>query len=156
VLVQVRELPLTSNGKVDRGRLGAAEVVETEGGAGAGAAAEEESGARSEVEVEVEKVWREVLGVERVGMRENFFELGGHSLLATQVMYSLRERFKIELPLRIIFETPTVAELAEAIEKVKGQTSEAIVPLARDRYRVKMSAREVVTLPQSLQKEQDA
>jgi acyl carrier protein len=102
------------------------------------------------------KVWCEVLGMEAVGVRENFFELGGHSLLATQVMYSLRERFKVGLPLRIIFETPTVAELAEAIEKVKGLTSEAIAPLSRERYRVKKSAQEVFTLPQPLQKEQDA
>jgi acyl carrier protein len=138
---------------VDRAGLGAAEVVEAEGG---GAAAEEEQRERTAVEVEVEKVWREVLGVERVGLRENFFELGGHSLLATQVMYSLRERFKIELPLRIIFETPTVVELAEAIESAKGESSKAIAPLVRDRYRVKMSTREVIPLPQPLRKEQDA
>jgi acyl carrier protein len=149
VMVIVREMPLTANGKVDRGRLGEGEEIEGEGG-------EEIEEARTETEAEVAQVWREVLGVERVGIRDNFFEMGGHSLLATQVMYSLRERFKVELPLRIIFETPTVAELSEAIEKVKGLASESIAPLARDRYRVKMSAREVLALPQPLRKEQDA
>jgi aspartate racemase len=149
VLVLLTEMPLTQNGKVDRKRLGAGAESEAEDG-------REFEGARTEVEAEVVQIWREVLGIERVGIRDNFFELGGHSLLATQVMYSLRERFKVELPLRIIFETPTVAELSEAIDKVKGVSSEVIAPLARDRYRVKMLARDVVTLPQPLRKEQDA
>jgi acyl carrier protein len=63
-------------------------------------------------------IWSEVLQVERVGVSESFFELGGHSLLATQLISRVRDAFQIELPLRTLFEKPTVAELALKVEEV--------------------------------------
>ena len=62
-------------------------------------------------------IWEEVLGVKGMGMRENFFELGGHSLLATQVISRVREALGVEVPLRRMFEEPTVRGLSEAVEK---------------------------------------
>lgn len=67
---------------------------------------------RTPLEECIAQIWSEVLGVEKVGIRDNFFELGGDSLLATQVCSRLRKQFQIALPLRILFETPTVEELA--------------------------------------------
>src|SRR6185369_7879249 len=69
----------------------------------------------------VATIWSEVLRVERVGKNDNFFELGGHSLLATQVISRLRSELGVEVPLRRIFEAPTVAALALKIEDARNE-----------------------------------
>jgi acyl transferase domain-containing protein len=73
---------------------------------------------RTELEEKTAAVWRQLLGLDRVGVHDDFFELGGHSLLGTQVVARLRELFAIDLPVAALFEGPTVAQLAEAIEDV--------------------------------------
>ena len=72
----------------------------------------------NEIEKTIAKIWQEVIGLEKIGIHDNFFELGGHSLLAVQVTSRLRETFKLDLPLRtLLFETPTIAQLAAVIGK---------------------------------------
>jgi phthiocerol/phenolphthiocerol synthesis type-I polyketide synthase E len=83
----------------------------------------------NEVEQALADIWQELLGTDRVGVRDDFFSLGGHSLLATQLLSQLREVFEVDLPLYKLFETPTVAELAlvieEAlIERIEGMTDD--------------------------------
>jgi acyl carrier protein len=68
------------------------------------------------VEEDVARLWTELLGVQRIGRRDNFFEAGGHSLLAMQLVVRIRERFTVDLPLKNLFERPTVAGLAEVID----------------------------------------
>jgi non-ribosomal peptide synthase protein (TIGR01720 family) len=71
---------------------------------------------RSDAEVVLAEIWAEVLGVDKVGVYDHFFDLGGHSLSVTQTISRIREAFEVELPLRTLFEAPTVAELAIVIE----------------------------------------
>jgi amino acid adenylation domain-containing protein len=68
--------------------------------------------APSPIEARLAAIWAEVLGLPRVGVHDNFFDLGGHSLTATQVVARIRDAFDLELPLRALFESPTIAELA--------------------------------------------
>jgi acyl carrier protein len=70
---------------------------------------------RTEIEIRLAQIWTHVLQVETVGVHDNFFRLGGHSLLALQVMARIRDTFKTDLPLRTLFEFPTIATLAEAV-----------------------------------------
>jgi acyl carrier protein len=107
--VLLDSLPLTPNGKVDRRALPAPE-------AGGGDESVAYEPPRTTVQELLAGVWAEVLGVERVGLHDNFFRLGGHSLLATQVVLRVREVFGADVPLRLIFELPTVAAIAEHIE----------------------------------------
>ena len=71
---------------------------------------------RTPTEESLARIWAEVLGRERVGVHDDFFELGGHSLLATQVISRVARDMEVQLPLRSMFQSPTVAELAERIE----------------------------------------
>ena len=74
---------------------------------------------RTPVEETLVGVWEEMLGLERVGIHDDFFELGGHSLLATRVISRVRDAFQVELPLRSLFEEPTVAGTASRIETAR-------------------------------------
>jgi amino acid adenylation domain-containing protein len=109
--VWLAELPRTASGKLDRRRLPAPAA----GGAAAAGGPAPHRLPRGPREELVAAIWQEVLGVEQVGASEGFFELGGHSLLAIRVLSRLRQRHGIELPLRALFEHPTVAALAELL-----------------------------------------
>jgi acyl carrier protein len=103
----MEELPLTPNGKVDRAALPAPEQVARGG---------EVVAPRTPIEELLVTLYAEVLHVERVSREDNFFELGGHSLLATQLISRIREVFQLEVPLRALFDYPTVAELSAVLE----------------------------------------
>ncbi len=83
---------------------------------------------RNDLEQTVAEMWQTVLGIEQVGVHDNFFELGGHSLLATQLISRLRDTYRVELPLRDLFEKPTVASLAESIETFRWATQVSLAP----------------------------
>jgi len=121
--VLLEALPLTPNGKVDRKALRAPDIENLPLNAA--------FAPRTPEEQLLAEIWSQVLGVKQVGIRDNFFELGGHSLLATQLIAKVREAFQVELPLRSLFQSPTVESLAEAIAIAKGQQAIESRPLAQ-------------------------
>ena len=120
-------LPLTANGKIDRRALPPSESSSEP--------SEKYVAPRNPIEDILVNVWSEILKVEKVGINDNFFELGGHSLLATKLVAQIRDRLKIELPLRQLFNTATLAELAQGIEQLKQQTPDSPVPTILPRKR---------------------
>jgi hypothetical protein len=106
--VALKQMPLTVHCKIDRRALPAPEQIQNE--------AESYLAPRTPLEEMLAGIWAEVLRFERVGIHDNFFDAGGHSLLATQVMSRLSNVCQIELPLRLLFESPTIAGLASSIE----------------------------------------
>jgi acyl carrier protein len=72
---------------------------------------------RNDLEEVVAGLWQDVLGLAEVGVDDDFFELGGHSLLAIQLLTRLRDGFALDLPVRAIFEAPTIASLSDMIEE---------------------------------------
>ena len=112
VLVQLAELPLGTTGKVDRQALPEVEAARPE-------LETKYVAPRTAVEEDLARIWREVLVVPHVGVEDNFFELGGHSLMATQVLSRVREVFNLEVPLRVMFQSPTIASFAIAIVQLR-------------------------------------
>jgi thioester reductase-like protein len=108
-LVVLDALPLTPNGKIDRRALPHIDFTESCSGSTFVAP-------RTPTEATLAKIWTEVLNVKQVGIHDNFFELGGHSLLIVRLFVHLREVFQVDLPLRCLFEAPTVGSLATYIE----------------------------------------
>jgi amino acid adenylation domain-containing protein len=110
--VLLDRLPRTPNGKVDRRALPAPDAQSN---------AVSYSAPRTPVEELLAKLWATLLGRARVGLHDNFFTLGGHSLLAAQVLARVRDAFQVDLPLRALFEAPTVAELAAWVERDRNK-----------------------------------
>ncbi|MCA9131434.1 MAG: hypothetical protein KDB22_30330, partial [Planctomycetales bacterium] len=132
VFVPLETIPHLPNGKVDRRSLPVPDGVRPELKAPFVAP-------RNQLETRAAAIWAEVLQLDRVGVHDQFFDLGGHSLLATQVLARFRREFAVELPLRMLFEKPTIAQLAGEIEiaskgcpipAIEVQTRPDIIPLS--------------------------
>ncbi|WP_408890509.1 non-ribosomal peptide synthase/polyketide synthase [Myxococcus faecalis] len=122
VVVVLEALPLTANGKVDRRALPAPEAVTSP--------EDVYEAPREGLEAKLAEVFSEVLGAKRVGRKDDFFELGGHSLLATQVVARVRALTGIDLPLRTLFEAPTIEALARRLDSSRGDsTTPDVFPL---------------------------
>jgi acyl carrier protein len=149
--VLLDDLPLTPNGKVNRRALPAPDA-ERRDVAGVYIAP------RNTTEAALTEIWSEVLKRGQIGINDNFFDLGGHSLLATQAMTKLTQHFGVELPLRAIFESPTVAELAVAVDDARdGATGTptpvlTIQPFPREAFRARAFSRHDFEVPEILKK----
>ncbi|MCV3216977.1 amino acid adenylation domain-containing protein [Plectonema radiosum NIES-515] len=110
--VFLEAMPLTPNGKVDRSALPAPDSANF-------TVSTLFVPPQSPLEEDLVNIWREVLGIEQIGTHDDFFTLGGHSLLATQIISRVRELFQVALPLRSLFENPTVAGLAQRLDTLQ-------------------------------------
>jgi amino acid adenylation domain-containing protein len=117
-IVELAALPRTANGKLDRKALPGLDAA----AAAPGAAYE---APRTPLEEQLAGLWAEVLKVGRVGIHDDFFAIGGHSLLATQLVFRLRQVFGLELPLRVLTDSPTIAELAYELARRQAGEQEA-------------------------------
>lgn len=127
IYVFLESLPLTATGKVDRKALPAPQESDLRQGAYVAP--------KNEVEALICKLWQDILQVERVGIEDNFFELGGHSLLAVRLMNSVREALQVELPLKILFDQPTVAGLSESRASWKQESlNKPLIKLDRSMF----------------------
>ncbi|MEJ0096570.1 MAG: amino acid adenylation domain-containing protein [Methylocella sp.] len=124
--VALDRLPLTPNGKIDRKALPAPGAQRGEGGYAA---------PRTPAETAMAQIWAKVLKLDRVGIHDDFFEHGGHSMLAMQAIARVQSIFDVELPLRALFEAPTVAQLAQQVEQEQrertGLQLPALAPVGR-------------------------
>ncbi|MBT4836558.1 MAG: amino acid adenylation domain-containing protein, partial [Methylococcales bacterium] len=125
IIVAMQALPLLPNGKINRQFLPKPDQSLTE---------REIEQPVSMMEKAIAGLWEQILEVSMIGRQDNFFALGGHSLLATQLIAKIRDHLKVELPLRILFEASTLAELATAVENKNSQNIDApaIIPVSRE------------------------
>ena len=118
--VTLESLPLLPSGKLDRRALPAPQIRRAEGGS-----------PRTFLEEQIAAIWSAVLRVDDIGINDDFFALGGHSLLATQVTSRIRELTGADLPVRSLFETPTVAGLGKRIEAIAAGRATDLQPIPR-------------------------
>jgi acyl carrier protein len=110
LFMELDEIPLLPNGKADRKSLPTPQMN--------GVLRENQLATPStDTEKTMEKIWAKALNADSIGIHDNFFDLGGHSLLATRIMSRIKTTFQVDLPLRIFFEMPTIAEIAEEIDQ---------------------------------------
>ena len=107
----INELPLTANGKVDRKALPAPDLTIRQ-------VEDEYVAPHLPIHHEICQIWVEILRIEKIGIRDNFFKLGGYSLLATQVISRIRNNYNMDIPLRALFEHPTIEDLSKIVESL--------------------------------------
>lgn len=112
--VFMESFPLTTSGKIDRRALPAPDYFE---------AGRDWVGPRDPLEKSLFQIWSEVLPSQQLSIHDNFHEIGGHSLIATQIVSRIYTRLGVELPMEILFEAPTIAELSECVEVIQGSTT---------------------------------
>jgi len=126
--VLLPKIPLTPNGKIDRKALPAPEQAQAQ--------TQTYVAPATPTEEAVASIWAEVLRRDRISTNDNFFDLGGHSLMATQVISRIREHFRVELAMRVLFEKPTIQAVSQAVEMAQPlEDDSAILPVSRDAYR---------------------
>jgi amino acid adenylation domain-containing protein len=124
IFLQLEKIPLTVNGKVNLKALPTPDFTRQ---------CDKITSPRNPIEELLVNLWKQLLGIEKIGIHDNFFNLGGHSLLATQMMSRLQKTFKFEIPLRTLFESPTIAQFAPQIETALKTRNHLTIPAIQQR-----------------------
>ncbi|MDU0414137.1 lichenysin non-ribosomal peptide synthetase LicA [Bacillus paralicheniformis] len=141
VFMQLQELPLTGNGKVDRRALPEPDVTQ--------AAQKEYTAPRSRTEAQLADLWQEVLNVPKIGVHDNFFELGGHSLIGMTLIARIQQEMNVDLQLKDLFQAPTIETLAQAAEKTEKKSAVYIEAVPdRETYPVSSAQKRLYVLQQ--------
>nr|AAD04757.1 lichenysin synthetase A [Bacillus licheniformis] len=141
VFMQLQELPLTGNGKVDRRALPEPDVTQ--------AAQKEYTAPRSRTGAQLADLWQEVLNVPKIGVHDNFFELGGHSLIGMTLIARIQQEMNVDLQLKDLFQAPTIETLAQAAEKTEKKSAVYIEAVPdRDTYPVSSAQKRLYVLQQ--------
>ncbi|MCK4259525.1 MAG: amino acid adenylation domain-containing protein, partial [Halanaerobiales bacterium] len=140
--VQLDKMPLTANGKINREAL-----PEPEGNVIVGT---EYEAPQNKIEKNLVEIWKDVLGIEKVGINDNFFELGGHSLKATVLISKIHKKLNVEIPLRQVFISPTIKELSNFIIKADESTYLVIEPIEeiREYYPISLAQKRLYMVNQ--------
>ncbi|SFJ91368.1 non-ribosomal peptide synthetase [Thermoflavimicrobium dichotomicum] len=141
--VELEKLPLNANGKVDKRAL--PEPF------GRGQKQEDYAAPTNETEEDLVSIWKEILGVEQIGIHDNFFELGGHSLKATMLASRIHKKLNVEIPLRELFNRPTIKQLADYIREAEGNPYASIEPAEKQAYYPLSSAQRRMYMAQQLE-----
>src|SRR5579885_1001744 len=145
VLMRLDALPLTANGKVDRRALPAPEQARSQA---------KYVAARTELEEQVARIWAQVLGLPRVGVLDNFFELGGHSLTAIQMTSRTQQALGVRVPLRSLFEDPTIAGLAQTVQHLLTQEDQVDCSLIQTSTRGEQNLENLLTYLEDLSEDE--
>jgi fengycin family lipopeptide synthetase D len=140
--IQIDKLPLTKNGKIDRNALPPTDVKPLAKGV--------YEAPENDMQARVLKIWQDVLGIESIGIDDNFFEIGGHSLKANILMSKIRKEFSVEMPLRKLFELPTIKMLTNGIENTERIVSFHIGQASEKDYYVLSPSQEWIYLSHSI------
>ncbi|WP_432401626.1 amino acid adenylation domain-containing protein [Wukongibacter sp. M2B1] len=124
--MRMEKIPLTANGKIDRKAL-----PEPEGNIDTGV---EYVAPVDEVEEKLVLLWQEILGIEKVGTKDNFFKLGGHSLKVTKLVSEIHKEFNAEVPLKEVFKSPTISQIAQYIKGAEENIYASIEPIEQKEY----------------------
>ncbi len=139
--VRLEEIPLTANGKVERKKLPKPDGAVVTGTAYVAP--------QNETETKLAEIWQQALGVSRVGVHDHFFDLGGHSLKAMTVIFQVSKALEVDLPVKALFENPTVSQLATFISKSGKSKYTAIQPVAvKEFYPVSSAQKRMYILQQ--------
>ncbi|MHB8065926.1 MAG: amino acid adenylation domain-containing protein, partial [Ruminiclostridium sp.] len=143
--VQLEKMPLAANGKLDRKSLPEPDESMTMGA--------EYIPPSNSTEERLAEIWKETLGIKRVGINDNFFDVGGHSLKAALLVSKIYKEFNVEIPLREVFNNPVIKELAEYIKSSGESTFSPVIPVEKREYYPLSSAQKRIYILNQLEGE---